>query len=79
MPGIAHERPLHRIAQDEGLSPLEKTQMAWHVIRLMIKVGKLKEALERLEDDISARIVPNSGESIELQGTFRLVYRIIAS
>lgn len=34
----------------------------------MIKVGKLKEAHERLEDDISSRIVPNSGESVELQG-----------
>ena len=79
MPGIADGQLLYRITQDEGLSPLEKTQMAWHVIRLMIKVGNLKEALERLEDDISARIVPNSGESIELQGTFRLFYRIIAS
>ncbi|GHJ85614.1 hypothetical protein NliqN6_2016 [Naganishia liquefaciens] len=58
---------LEEATKDEGLSPLEKTQMAWHVIRLMIRVGKLKEALERLEDDISARIVPNSGESIELQ------------
>jgi hypothetical protein len=42
--------------------------MAWHIVRLMIKVGKLKEALERLEDDIAARIVPNAGETIELQG-----------
>ena len=64
------------IAQDEGLSPVEKTQMAWHVIRLMIRVGKLKEALERLEDDISARIVPNSGESIELQGMLSPFYRL---
>lgn len=55
--------------QDEGLSPLEKTQLSWHIIKLMIKVGKLKEAHERLEDDISSRIVPNSGESVELQGT----------
>lgn len=50
--------------------------MAWHIVRLMIKVGKLKEALERLEDDISARIVPNSGESIELQGTLEYALRI---
>lgn len=54
--------------QDEGLTPLEKTQMSWHIIRLMIKVDKLKEAHERLEDDICARIVPNSGETVELQG-----------
>ncbi|KAJ9115715.1 hypothetical protein QFC20_001042 [Naganishia adeliensis] len=58
---------LEESTKDEGLSPLEKTQLSWHIIKLMIKVGKLKEAHERLEDDISSRIVPNSGESVELQ------------
>jgi hypothetical protein len=42
--------------------------MSWHIIKLMIKLGKLKEAHERLGDDIRDRIVPNSGETVDIQG-----------
>ncbi|KAJ9125287.1 hypothetical protein QFC22_000243 [Naganishia vaughanmartiniae] len=58
---------LEESTKDEGLAPIEKTQMSWHIVKLMIKLGKLKEAHERLGDDIRDRIVPNSGETVEIQ------------
>ncbi|KAJ9127946.1 hypothetical protein QFC24_000231 [Naganishia onofrii] len=58
---------LEDCTRDEGLAPIEKTQMSWHIIKLMIKLGKLKEAHERLGDDIRDRIVPNSGETVDIQ------------
>lgn len=58
----------HLTPQDEGLSPIEKTELEWHTISLLSKAGKKLQALELLEEELRDRIIPASGETWELQG-----------
>lgn len=60
---------LDETTKDDGLTPLERGELSLHVINVMVKAGKLKEALEQLEDNERAKLIPNDIETIELQAS----------
>lgn len=55
-------------SQEDGLTTLERGELALHVVKCMVKAGKSKEALEKLEDDVHAGVLPFEAEAIETQG-----------